>query len=267
MAEDYEVLEPWYEHLYAVLHPLVLAELAPERGHPRLRALDAGCGTGFQTTLLERLGYETHGVDVAPRLLAAARERLPSSRFALASVEALPHRDATFNAAACCGSTLSFVDDPAAALGELARVLKPHGRLLLEVEHRWSLDLLWALGSALGSDFLGYGLSPREAWRSLALPRARGCRVTYPGYGPLHLFTRGELRTLLAGAGLRPVRWWGIHALTNLIPSPVLHRRRLGAVAGTLFRRLCPLDARLSHSWMSRLANSLVVLADKPPAD
>src|SRR5262249_43235639 len=139
MAEDYDVLEPWYEHLYAVLHPIVLEVLKPFGDRPR--ALDAGCGTGFQAALLDRLGYETHGVDIAPRLLAVARRRLAGTGLVLAAVEALPYRAAGFDAVACCGSTLSLVDDPRAAIGELARVLRPGGRLLLEVEHRFSLDL------------------------------------------------------------------------------------------------------------------------------
>ncbi|HMH54083.1 MAG TPA: class I SAM-dependent methyltransferase [Candidatus Acidoferrum sp.] len=263
MAEDYDVLEPWYEHLYAVLHGIVLEALAPRDAH-RPRALDAGCGSGFQTALLERLGYEAHGVDVAPRLLAVAQRRLPASTFALASVEALPYRDASFEAVACCGSTLSFVDDAGTALGELARVLEPGGRLLLEVEHRWSLDLVWTLVSALGGDCLGYGVSPREAWRALVRRPRDGCTVTYPAYGPLRLFTRRELRTLLRGAGLHPVRWWGIHTVTNLIPSTILHGERLGSRTTTIYRKLCRLDARWSASSLAaRTANSLVVLAEK----
>jgi SAM-dependent methyltransferase len=261
MAESYDVLEPWYEHLYALLHSILLDTLTPSRGGRRSRALDAGCGTGFQTKLLESLGYETHGVDVAPRLLAVARRRLPSSAVALASVEALPYRDASFDAAVCGGSTLSFVDDPGAALSELARVLQPGARLLFDVEHRWSLDLAWTLASALAGDALGYGVPPRAAWRQLT----RGSAVTYPGYGPLRLFTRAELRAMLARAGLRPVRWWGIHWVTNLIPSTILHRDTLGPATGVLYRWLRALDARLcASSLAARTANSLVVLAEKP---
>ncbi len=266
MAEEYDVLEPWYEHLYALLHRILLEALEPPREERRLRALDAGCGNGFQTALLERLGYDTHGVDIARRLLAVARRRLSSPTLAVASVEALPHRDASFDAAACCGSTLSFVDDPAAALQELARVLKPGARLVLEVEHRWSLDLVWALVSALGGDCLGYGVSPRGAWRALARWPSAGCTVTYPGYGSLRLFTRAELRAMLTRAGLRPVRWWGIHSVTNLIPSTILHREALGPLTATLYRGLRMLDARLSASrTAARAANSLVVLAEKSP--
>jgi SAM-dependent methyltransferase len=268
MAEDYDTLEPWYAHLYAVLHPILLDALVPARDGHRPRALDAGCGTGFQTALLERLGYETHGVDIAPRPLAVARRRLTSATLTLASVEALPHCDDSFDAVVCCGSTLSFVDDPAAALRELARVLKPHGRLLFEVEHRFSLDLAWALLSAVAGDFLGYGLSPREAWRHLARRPRDGCTVTYPGYGRLRLFTRRELRAMLTSAGLQPLRWWAIHSITNLIPSTVLHRETLGPLTAGLYAHLRPLDARWSgSSFAVRFANSLVVLAEKHPAD
>ena len=264
MAEDYDVLEPWYEHLYTLLHPIVLAALAMPRSLHRPRALDAGCGTGFQTALLERLGYETHGVDVAAKLLAVASQRLPAATLALASVDALPYRDDSFDAVACCGSTLSFVDDPAAALRELARVLKPGAHLLLEVEHRWSLDLVWTLVSALGRDFLGYGASRREAWRHLTRQPRDGCTVTYPGYGRLRLFTRGELRAMLTRVGLRPLRWWGLHSITNLIPSTVLHRDQLGPLTGALYRRLRTLDTRLSASPIAaHAANSLIILAEK----
>ena len=267
MAEDYDVLEPWYEHLYALLHPIVLAALAMPRPLHRPRALDAGCGTGFQGALLERLGYETHGVDVAAKLLAVARQRLVASALAVASVEELPYRDASFDAAACCGSTLSFVDDPAAALRELARVLKPGGRLLLDVEHRWSLDLVWTLVSALGRDCLGYGVSPREAWRALVHRPRDGCTVTYPGYGRLRLFTRSKLRAMLTHAGLHPIRWWGIHTVTNVIPSTILHSERLNPLTGALYRGLRALDARLSASSLAACtANSLVVLAEKRPS-
>jgi MPBQ/MSBQ methyltransferase len=267
MAEDYDTLEPWYEHLYGVLHPLLADALRPSRAARGRRALDAGCGTGFQTVLLESLGYTTHGVDVAPALLAVARRRLAASALTLGSVEALPYRAESFDAIACCGSTLSFVDEPAATLRELGRTLKVGGRLLLECEHRGSLDLGWALASALGGDRLGYGLSPGDAWRQLTRRPRASCTTSYPGYGRLTLFTRGELRAMLDAAGLVPLRWWGIHTVTNLIPSTVLHRGGLGARTAALFARLRALDERLATSrFAQRLANSLVVLAEKRPA-
>jgi MPBQ/MSBQ methyltransferase len=262
MADTYDQLEPWYAHLYAALHALLLAELAPAVGAGR--ALDAGCGTGFQTAHLAALGYETHGIDLSAALLARANQRLPGARLARGSLEALPYADASFDVAACCGSTLSFVEAPARALAEIGRVLRPRGRLLLECEHRWSLDLGWALLSGLAGDPLGYGVRAGDLWRRLRQSAGGELWLEYPGYGPLRLFTLAELRALLRAAGLVPVRTWGIHRLTNLIPSTVLHRPRLGRALGALYRGLAAADDALRR-WpgSTRLANSVVVLAEK----
>lgn len=262
MAPTYDELEPWYEHLYDVLHTILRETIgsAPAAG---ARALDAGCGTGLQSSLLEPLGWRTHGVDVSAGLLAVARRRLPGLPLALASVEALPYPDARFDAVVCCGSTLSFVDDPARALHELGRVLRPGGRLLLDCEHRPSLDLAWALASTLTGDPLGYEVTRRQAWRALT---ARGrLRLPYPGYGPLWLFTRRELSAMLRAAGLRPLRAWGVHGITNLLPSTLLHRPRTPRPLAAVFRALRRADVALGGTAVAcALANSLVVLAERP---
>jgi SAM-dependent methyltransferase len=263
MATTYESLEPWYEHLYDTLHAIVRAELTPP-GEPRGRALDAGCGTGFQAAVLASLGYRTHGLDVSAGLLAVARRRRPSIVLARGDIESLPYARETFDAVTCCGSTLSYVQAPARALAEIGRVLRPEGLLLLECEHRWSLDLLWEAFSSLTGDSLGYGLGPRDVWRHLNARGAAGCRVRYPGYGTIRLFSAGEIRVWLDAAGLEPVRMWGIHVLTNVIPSTVLHRERLNSALAALYRILCRLDDGLRRSPLAaRAANSLVVLAQK----
>jgi SAM-dependent methyltransferase len=264
MAASYDELEPWYEHLYAVLHGLVRRELRPPGGRARARALDAGCGTGFQTALLVDLGWTAVGLDLSAGLLDVARRRHAAARFARGDLRALPWRDGAFDLVVCCGSTLSFVARPERAVAELARVLGPGGRLLLEVEHRWSLDLGWRLLSSLAGDPLGYGAGPAEGWRALAPPLGRGIRIRYPGYPPLRLFTRGELERLLRAAGLVPRRTWGIHAVTGALPSTLLHRPRLPGALGAVYAALRRLDSRLAGTRLARAtASSLVLLAAK----
>jgi SAM-dependent methyltransferase len=261
MAPTYDDLEPWYEHLYDVLHAILREAIGPAPT-ARAMALDAGCGTGFQSAQLQALGWQTHGVDVSAGLLAVARRRLPEAALALASIEALPYPDARFEAIVCCGSTISFVDDPARALAEMGRVLRPGGRLLLDCEHRPSLDLAWTLASALTGDTLGYGVRPREAWRALAT-RGR-LRLPYPGYGPIWLFTRRDLAGMLRAAGLRLVRAWGVHGITNLLPSTLLHRAQPPRVLASAFRALRRVDAALGGTAPARaMANNLVVLAER----
>ena len=206
MADGYDVLEPWYEHLYANLHAVLRRELTPPAGRPRPRALDAGCGTGFQAAILAEMGYAVHGLDLSHGLLRGARERLGGAPLVQGDVETLPYGAGAFDAATCCGSTLSYVGDARRALSEIARVLRPGGRLLVECEGRWSLDLAWAWLSGMVGDPLGYEVTPGEVWRAATTPRDRACRLRYPGYGTLRLFGVAELTRLLRAAGLEPVR-------------------------------------------------------------
>jgi SAM-dependent methyltransferase len=265
MADAYDELEPWYEHLYARVHAIIRQALPRPSPPGSALALDAGCGTGFQTALLDSLGYRAHGVDLSSGLLAVARARLPAAALVRARLESLPYADACFDAITCCGSTLSFVPEPATAVLELGRVLRPGGRLLLEVEHKWSADLAWMAASSLAGDALGYGVPGRTLWRALARPLGEGCVLPYPGYGPLRLFTAAELHRLLGAAGLQPTAAWGVHSATGLLPSTLLHRPRLPGLVRPLYAALCRLDGWVSRLPPARgLASSLVVLARKP---
>jgi SAM-dependent methyltransferase len=264
MAASYDDLEPWYEHLYAVLHDLMRAELAPPAGSGSPRALDAGCGTGFQTAILRELGYETLGLDLSAGLLHVARQRCAGARFLRGDVATLPCRDESVDLVVSCGSTLSFVPRPERAFGEIARVLRPGGRAFLEVEHRWSLDLPWRLASSVAGDVLGYGVTVREARRAFARPLREGVWIDYPGYPRLRLFTRRELGRFLGQAGLTPVRTWGLHSVTNVIPSTVLHHAPLHRMTEVFYRTLRSLDRALAATRLAcGLSNSLVILAAK----
>lgn len=265
MAADYDELEPWYEHLYARVHAILRQTLGRPAPAATSAALDAGCGTGFQAVVLEELGYRTHGVDASAALLAVAQRRLPAAALVHGRLEALPYADGSFDAIACCGSTLSFVAEPAAAVNELGRVLRAGGRLLLEVEHKWSADLAWMAASAATGNLFGYGVSAATLWRALARPLGQSCVLPYPGYGAIRLFTASDLRRLLAAAGLSAVRTWGIHGITGCLPSTLLHRRRLPRGVGALYAALCAVDGWVSGLPGARgLGSSLVVLAAKP---
>ena len=90
--------------------------------------LDVACGTGaVALELARRYGCRVTGVDQSPEMLDSARRRV-GNRVELveARAEALPFEDATYD-----GLTftylLRYVDDPAATVAELVRVLRPGG--------------------------------------------------------------------------------------------------------------------------------------------
>ena len=259
MAATYDDLEPWYEHFYARLHAILRAELGPAPAGAR--ALDAGCGTGFQSAILTDLGWTTHGIDLSAGLLAVARQRLPRAGLAQASVEALPFVDACFDAVVCCGSTLSFVDDPARALAELGRVLRPGrpaaARLRAPSQPRPRVGAgqrrrrRSARLRRQRAGRVARGLRARR--RPASLPRATACSGSSAG---------ASSTGCSPPPGCRPVRAWGLHGVTNLLPSTVLHGARPPRGLAAAYRALCRLDAALTTTAPAlAFANSLALLA------
>lgn len=94
------------------------------------RALDVGCGEGRFCRMMAAEGVETVGIDPTEALLAIARQRDPGGDYRAGRAEALDFPDASFDLVV---SYVSLVDipDAGAAIGEMARVLKPGGRLLI----------------------------------------------------------------------------------------------------------------------------------------
>jgi SAM-dependent methyltransferase len=123
---------------YAGMRRVALAVLGSALGgRDDLRILDAGCGTGGTTVELRRFGHVA-GVDVAWAALGPARAR-GLTGLSRASIESLPFRDATFDAATSFEVVYHLgVANDAAALREIRRVLKPGGLFLLRVPaHDW----------------------------------------------------------------------------------------------------------------------------------
>ncbi|MFB3776520.1 MAG: class I SAM-dependent methyltransferase [Bryobacteraceae bacterium] len=119
-----------------VLHFETLIERAVDRFAQDLPAgslvLDAGCGEGRYAGHFGRHRYV--GVDLAVGDASWDYTRVQ----ALADLAALPFAPESFDA--CLNIvTLEHVPEPSVALGEMGRVLKPGGRLLLAVPHEWEI--------------------------------------------------------------------------------------------------------------------------------
>jgi demethylmenaquinone methyltransferase/2-methoxy-6-polyprenyl-1,4-benzoquinol methylase len=103
---------------------------------PEDRVLDVACGTGLVLEqLVERYRCRVVGLDQSAPMLARARAKLAADPMLMERVEliegqaeTLPFADAEFDHLTFT-YLLRYVDDPAATLRELARVVKPGGRL------------------------------------------------------------------------------------------------------------------------------------------
>lgn len=95
---------------------------------PGDEVLDACCGTGDLALAAERAGGEVTGLDFAERMLERARRKSSSVAWVRGDLLALPFGDGAFDAATV-GFGIRNVADLEGGLRELARVLRPGGRL------------------------------------------------------------------------------------------------------------------------------------------
>jgi SAM-dependent methyltransferase len=110
---------------------------------PGERLLDVGCGLGEAAlALAEDLGDsgELVGIDASEQMLAVARRNARAARcqvrFTVGDAASLDEPDDAFDAARC-ERTLQWLADPAAAVAELVRVVRPGGRISL-IDTDWS---------------------------------------------------------------------------------------------------------------------------------
>lgn len=117
-------------------------EHAINRLDPKLdkQILDLATGTGWAARRLAERSFRVTGADFAPDMLAAAREfaeaRNLDIAFDLGDAEALHYADAAFDAVISTFGVM-FTQRPKDAAGEIARVCKPGGRLVLAT---WTPD-------------------------------------------------------------------------------------------------------------------------------
>ncbi len=229
----------WYSGMRRISLALLDGVLPTSAGAP-FRILDAGCGTGNNLRHLAEHGGAT-GIDLSDDAVRFCRDRGVS--VVRASVAALPFRDAAFDCATSFDVLYHrWVEDDAAAVKEMARVVRPGGHLLIRLP---ALEIL------------------RRAHDEAVLTR--------------HRYTRREVRRLVAGAGLTLVR----DTYCNSLLLPVVALRSafdsfFGSTASELaplpaplewlFRTCLRLEARLVRHVSLPIGASVVVLARKPLA-
>lgn len=164
-----------------------------KEGDPsRVRLLEVGCGSGANLWFMAREGFCVHGIDGSETAVGLARERLDrecpgwsaaGGRVQSADVARLPYPDGFFDGvldvvAVCyCG-----FEEAQHAYGEMARVVKPGGRLFSRMFARGC----W--GDATGEP------AGRDAWKCGEGP--------LQGFGATRFADASEVQELLLGWNL-----------------------------------------------------------------
>jgi SAM-dependent methyltransferase len=173
-ADSYRFLRPITARAIGTLH--AAAGVGPGR-----QVLDVGCGPGDLAAAAAATGADTVGIDVAPSMVRRAALANPTIPFRVGSFEAIPGREAAFDA--LVGNfVLNHVGRAEVALAEAMRVLRPTGMLGLsawDAPHR--------------NRVLGLFV---DAVAAVDPPPPPGVPA-----GPTHFRSDGELRRLFADAG------------------------------------------------------------------
>ena len=113
------------------------------------RVLDVGCGDGEFAVDLTKRGATVVGIDASTEMIDAAKDRSKLQNtdvaFQVAMAEHLPFPAGQFDVVTAI-TILCFVDDAALVFREIARVLRPEGRLVIGELGKWST---WAAGRRL----------------------------------------------------------------------------------------------------------------------
>jgi SAM-dependent methyltransferase len=241
-VEEYRrLIENTESHWWFGATSKVIELLLESQGHairPSALCLDAGGGTGATSSWLAQRAT-TVLCEYEPMAIQAAVDRFPMYLASRGDINLLPFGDDTFDVVMCVTVLCHEMNrDPAATVGELARVVAPGGRLLLlEPHHPW----LWR-----GHD-----------------------RVTHSA----RRFTLAMLRGYAIDAGLRVER--ATAAYRFLVPAAAAVKLIEGKASksdvgrnesglGGLFGKLSALERRWLARHDLRFGLSAVVVASKP---
>jgi len=209
---DRRIFHPRYMRLTADARGRVFGRYVDFDALARKDVLEVGCGSGIAAQMLAEAGARLTAVDLTPWAVETTRKRLDAFGFEAnvleADAEALPFSDASYDLVFSWG-VIHHSSDMDRALGELVRVCRPGGKLVLMVYNRHSL----------------FYASYKGFQRFLPLARRLGLHFEGARAGETEgliarHFTVEELRAKLEGAGLRDVRIEPYGQDAELLPLP-----------------------------------------------
>lgn len=199
------------------------------------RALDVGCGTGFNVGRLLERGFAVTGVEPSSGMRERATRDNPRAEIIDGDAAALPFEDCRFDVVICI-EVIRYLADPAAALAEMQRVLAPGGLAFITAAPALSLN--------------GYAVINQVTSR-VKIPSFAKIRQSF-------MTVRSAVRAMRR-AGFRDATVHGAF----LGPWHPIERISPDALARIL-RALEPIDDRLSDLGPLRdLANHLVLIGSK----
>jgi ubiquinone/menaquinone biosynthesis C-methylase UbiE len=132
----------WSETYDTISNALIAAEEPVVRsflsGLKPGRTLDVAAGTGRFASILVELGHEVIAADMSIEMLERGRAKAIRASFLRGDMRAIPLRSESVDLVAC-GLALTHVQDLGPPIAEIARVVRPGGRVLLSDVHPFAV--------------------------------------------------------------------------------------------------------------------------------
>ena len=141
---------PEQQHLYCNKHPLVKYAV-----NARIKALlnkissndsvlEAGSGEGYITLLIAKKAARVVGIDIDKRFIASSKKRLAKAK--ITNTEIIHGDILTFSSKIkfdkiICSEVLEHLENPAPAIENLAKLLKPEGNLIITIPNEKVLNV------------------------------------------------------------------------------------------------------------------------------
>lgn len=146
------------------------------------RVLDAGCGGGGASAVMDERGAQASGIDAAEGLISIASKRVPGVEFRVGDIEFLPYEDDAFDAVFASNS-VQYSADRVATLRGFGRVCRSGGRIVAGL----------------------FGPPEKVTYRKFFSAVRDALPEPPPGAGPFELSMPGVLEGLFEEAGLEVV--------------------------------------------------------------
>jgi 2-polyprenyl-3-methyl-5-hydroxy-6-metoxy-1,4-benzoquinol methylase len=214
------------------------------------RLLDVGCGTGDNLRYVMDPRLELHGIEYAESTSRMARRLLgDKATIQRASATAIPYPDQHFDLIMCI-EVLEHIEDDSAAMKEIARVLRPGGKMVLSLPYRhWFPSYFRLIGH-----FRHYTRKDVEKLLSVQGFRVVRCLENYPRWSIWANYCYMTARAYSIAQSL-----FGRRVAATDIRAP-FSRRKLLEVLFERLEGMRKLEADIDYS---KLDTSTFVLAEK----